>query len=473
MAEFATRSSGLAWRRILGRIALVAGSLVCAEAIGWMLLILRAPDRVRAGSAPLERVHDPRTDEVFFMSKELIHPFLGFVQDPAAERISTRRGRTVGRTIDSQGFVRHSFTAGSGSDRLDVLIAGGSVALQFAAATGRHLAESLAVTSSGGRRLVTVRSIAMGGYKQPQQLFSLGWTSLVDGPPDVVINIDGFNDLVLGYTENLREGVFPFYPRGWLWRASVTQPISLQLAMGKAALLTEERARLAEAFQSSLASHSSLATWLWLTRDSRLANELVEAERQARSAVQRHSIEARSFATHGPLYDTQSMEAYIERAASVWQISSRQMAGICEGLGCEYFHFLQPNLHDPGSKPLSQSEQDLASGADVEVAALVRQGYPALSAAGAALQEAGVNFVDLRGALRKERESLYVDSCCHLSGRGYRILAAEVLAAVRRGPAQTSSRAGKAISEGVASGSSSDPLDVGGARGPSTENTRE
>ena len=422
----------------------MAAALALVEALGWLLLSLRAPSLPAQAAESLRPVPAAGTPEVFFMSKESIHPFLGFVQDPAVDEIATRRGRTVRRDVDGQGFVRQSFVAGSGPDHLSVVVTGGSVALQFTAATGRQLAESLATTSSGSSRRVTVRNLAMGGYKQPQQLFALSWISLVEGPPDLVINLDGYNDLVLGYTENLREGAYPFFPRGWQWRASSHQPMSLQLAIGKAAWLTEERSDLAATFWSSAASRSSLARWLWIHRDTSLANAVAAAERQARAVERRYSMEARSFATHGPRFEARSRAAYVEHAAQIWQASSRQMDGICRSLGCAYFHFLQPNLHDVGSKRLSASEQDLAGKVDEGAAAIVRLGYPALSAAGAALRAEGVDFVDLRQALHEEAGALYVDSCCHLSERGYRILAAEVLDAVDASSVDAASAPGKA-----------------------------
>jgi hypothetical protein len=365
------------------------------------------------------------------MSREALHPFLGFVQDPGVREITTSKGRQTLRTVDSAGFVRHTTRAGSGPP-FHVALLGGSVALQLAATAGDELATGLRRLPRLADRTVVVRNLAMGGYKQPQQLMALAWEVSLGHRPDLVLNLDGYNDLVLGYTENLQEGVFPFYPRGWRWRTANSPDLGLQAAVGKVVYLREERERRRAAFEGSLLSRSSLATLAWQRLDKAMEQQLVAAEREARTRSRELAERERSFATHGPGVGPADTGAYVESAAGVWQRSSLAIAGICQAVGCDYLHFLQPNLHDEGSKPLTGGERALAAAADPLVAELVRRGYPELAARGARLRAQGLSFEDLRAAFADRTGGAYVDSCCHMTGDAYRVLAGRMVEAVRR-----------------------------------------
>ena len=51
--------------------------------------------------------------------------------------------------------------------------------------------------------------MAHGGWKQPQQLLALSWILALGGELDVLINVDGFNEVALDGVENAERGVFP------------------------------------------------------------------------------------------------------------------------------------------------------------------------------------------------------------------------------------------------------------------------
>src|SRR5690606_34769316 len=94
-------------------------------------------------------------------------------------------------------------------------IVGGSVALGFSlegdAALARILTQHPRLT---GRRVTFVR-LCLGGYKQPQQLLTISYLLSLGAEFDFVVNIDGFNEVVLPAIENVPVGVYPFFPRAW------------------------------------------------------------------------------------------------------------------------------------------------------------------------------------------------------------------------------------------------------------------
>ena len=64
-------------------------------------------------------------------------------------------------------------------------------------------------------RRVRVHSLALGGFKQPQMLAALAYLMALGQRFDVVVELDGFNDVALSFSENKYKGTFPAYPRDW------------------------------------------------------------------------------------------------------------------------------------------------------------------------------------------------------------------------------------------------------------------
>ena len=126
---------------------------------------------------------------------EALHPYVGFVPAP------------VGRDGTKKGILRHIRPRSEGQRLVGVF--GGS----FAAGVCRHGRKTFEnLLSEPGKRAV-ILCFAVAGYKQPQQLMMLTYFLSLGGVLDVVINIDGFNEVALPLVENTPKGVFPIYPR--------------------------------------------------------------------------------------------------------------------------------------------------------------------------------------------------------------------------------------------------------------------
>ena len=86
-----------------------------------------------------------------------------------------------------------------------IAILGGSVAEGFASYVIHHperFEDLRSVIFATGHRRIRVVNLALGGYKQPQQFFM---ASYVLGHVDMLINIDGFNEMT-------KEDLYPVYP---------------------------------------------------------------------------------------------------------------------------------------------------------------------------------------------------------------------------------------------------------------------
>jgi hypothetical protein len=115
-----------------------------------------------------------------------------------------------------------------------------------------------------------------------------------------------------------------------------------------------------------------------------------------------------------------------EDLVQIWEASSTQMQALCTANGIQYFHFLQPNQYDRGSKPLNDTERKTAFLEDYPYRRGVDQGYPLLKAAGKRLIASGEHFVDLTDIFKTTHETIYADTCCHFNERGNEIIAIRI-----------------------------------------------
>ena len=145
----------------------------------------------------------------------VLHPFVGYVLSP--EHRPGRRARRFDPRAAQYGFAlsREHIMQPPGDDRVILAVLGGSVASIFATVGGKGLVRELqAYPRFRGKEIVVV-SLAMGGYKQPQQLMALNYILSLGAHFDIVLNLDGFNEVALPPAELIPKGISPHYPRTW------------------------------------------------------------------------------------------------------------------------------------------------------------------------------------------------------------------------------------------------------------------
>lgn len=304
-----------------------------------------------------------------------------------------------------------------------ILVLGGSVAANFGYLGRERLLERLAADPRLEGREPELLVFARPSHKQPQQLHALATLLALGLRPDLVLNLDGFNEVAIG-ADNARLGLHPVQPAAGQWLPLVTggaEDASLRDAV------TVARARLVDAVERALHSprlHSALLGAPVRAEVRRLAQELEDAS-EARVAAAAGEALAGG-APVGPAMGPQVPA--LELCVALWSESSRSLHDLCAGRGIPYVHVLQPTLHDEGSKPLT--EEEVASGAAASVwVQAAREGYPRLREAGASLRSAGVAFTDASGVFERVEEPLYHDAC-HFRRPGHELLAERVADAV-------------------------------------------
>ena len=416
---------------VLGGLAVELGAWILSSFSAGKVLTWSDLDREKKVVFGLPRTHEedevePDWSEHRIGNPPTLHPFLGFVHSPTEED-----ERHFDRQSGNYGFPKNqrNLFAPTG-DEIVVGIFGGSFAYNLG--LGSPVIEKrLEKLDRFAGRNVRVLNLAAGGYKQPQQLMALNYLLALGAHFDVVLNLDGFNEIALAPVTNIALGYFPFYPRGWpLLVGRLDQPT--RRAIGELAFHRERRRYWADLFRGRWLRYSMTAGLVWRIRDAVLAHRvsvsemaLLSRENDSHAELQARGP-TRTYATESEMYDD---------LVAFWRRSSRQMDGLCRSQGIEYHHFLQPNQYLPDSKPLSAEELETAWKADHPYRDAVAKGYPRLIATGRDLRRDGMAFHDLTQIYADHEETLYRDSCCHVNRNGYVLVLAAILDALESEPA--------------------------------------
>ena len=299
-------------------------------------------------------------------------------------------------------------------DKVVIGLLGGSVATQV-----RPFLQSALNRWFDARKLPrqpVVLNLAMGGAQQPQQTLIVAHILLLGGEFDLLVNLDGVNEMLGSVGLNFRDGVFPFLPLWWNNRVGLTGE-ELLLA-GQIGILRREQARLVAVRETSPLRGSALFGLANRWRQERTAVKIIQRNRQLTAAAAGYSLEK-----YGPRNWREEGEAFAA-AARFWYRGSLALAELAELGGADYYHFLQPNQYVSDSKPLSREERAVAYKPAGISGVSVARGYPLMRRFNRDLPRQGVNYFDLTGVFADHPETLYIDDCCHLNDRGGELLAA-------------------------------------------------
>jgi len=283
-----------------------------------------------------------------------------------------------------------------------------------------------------GKDIVFV-NLAVSGYKQPQQLMTLNYMLVLGAQFDIVINIDGFNEAALYEAENADRHVFPAFPRSWQNRVEFTGA-RIGRYRGQVEYQVQNRVDLARGFSRLPWRYSPLCNLVWWIADCRSEIKIHDLE-----GDYRNSVSVSDYVVEGPGWKFATRQDLHRHLVALWKNSSIQLDKLCAANGIRYYHFLQPNLLIPGSKPLTAAEQHMATYRDDMYRPGVQGAYPLMIEAGPALKAGGERFTDLTQMFAAHPEAIFGD-LCHLNQAGNDLLADRVAEAIA-GRAEVSSAA--------------------------------
>lgn len=342
----------------------------------------------------------------------VLHPYFGYTFRPSAAG------------ADPRGFHSGADAARGGDGQLVVGVFGGSVAMQIADPRAA-LAEALEPAArAAGYGSVVVRSYAIGGWRQPQHFFAL--VRFLD-EIDVAILLDGFNEVIhLGDWHLARQPAD--YPWSAVWGA-LARDRSTGDTLVRAELIDLHRGarRATAAVDRTSVRRSTLAHLLWRVYAARYEQRVAALRERLASVPAENSVTSRDVA---PAQIAVRRDAYLD----FWRELVSYSDLICRARGRTFFHFVQPNQYDRGSKPLSAQEREEFT-RQTSWFDEVTPRYARVEQMTARLRGDGVDSSFLGDVFVGTTETVYVDDCCHLNERGVAGLVAAIgerVAASRR-----------------------------------------
>ena len=306
-----------------------------------------------------------------------------------------------------------------------VAIFGGSAASFFYAMVRRELEQGLAKIL---RKNVVVLNFALAAGKQPQQVQILTFFAAIGQRFDLILNIDGINELAHP-PRNAKADVATAYPFVGVTGAAITQqqvPLALAEYVVSARDLAAITGRLQSvvrwnhaAFNSSFLDLVAVSVFRVAERKHQATLEQIQDAHRAA-----HNQEAVHLPHFSRLFETDDP---IEQGIRTWMVSSRLIATIARVIGADYYEFVQPWQY-LSRKPFSAPERVIAFTPSVEELA---RPYPRLVRQVDTLAAEGIRIYSLVNIYDEIREPIYVDSCCHVNVLGNRLMAEAVMARIR------------------------------------------
>ena len=354
----------------------------------------------------------------------VIHPYLGFVLEPSPRP-------ELGNDFGFTGAPPPFWNERRADSPVVVAVLGGSVAQLMVDHAAPELRAEIAQSACFEGRQIQIVNLALPGVKQPQQLMTLNYFASLGATLDLVIGLDGFNEVVLPVAENEKQGVFPFYPRSWKFQVAALRDIPTMRNVGEIEFLRGLRKRVASAFSALPMRFSFSSHLLWKLLDGEISRSVSGKVIDLALAEGDTAQRGGGYLAQGPSKTYSSDRERYRDLVSVWSESIRLMQGISHQMGMEAFFFLQPNQRVEGSKPFAPGEREIALPERHSYDIPARRGYPELLRQGEELRDEGVPFYDLTMIYRDVPEAIYVDGCCHVNPRGSKIMAREIGRVIR------------------------------------------
>jgi hypothetical protein len=362
------------------------------------------------------------------LTANALHPYFGPTHRPGIPFSVPEillKGRVPPAATNNFGFVsphNYPYTRKRPTE-LIVGVFGGSVGLWFCQLGAERLLQDLKRSAFFRDRDLVALCFSHEGYKQPQQALVLAYFLSIGQELDLVVNIDGFNEVALGPL-NDREG----------------QDISMPSAMHMDPLLNlMNQSTLTPEKLESLARIAGYKRQLnaLAARINRnpIASVNFALEQYFEIVSKKHVAELYRFATL-PANPSESTLVYVtpktrdrpgaelfEDIARDWIRASTLMSVLLSARSVPYFHVLQPNQYHT-QRRFSDEEARVALNPESPFKDGVEKGYPSLlRAARSEIGKNGVKVLDATHIFDREPRPVYMDDCCHYTLHGNTILA--------------------------------------------------
>lgn len=358
---------------------------------------------------------------------ERLHPFFGYVLKQGAFT-----NEKLGLKVNQQGFFSlYDYPLlKTNKNQYIIGIFGGSVANNFAVDeyVTQRFSKKLKASPEFANKEIYLLNFGNGGYKQPQQLLILNYMLALGQELDMVINIDGFNEVALSNLNNQSQidvtmpSVQHIQPLSSLANSNFAPEL-----MSYIVKVQETKKQLKQAIAQEENCQLALCyTWRSL-RVKQLVrqyqDEVIRYDQQRTKQRPGSNNEDDNIVYIAKPNAALDKTAVFERIAATWYESSITMNQILSSRKIRYFHFIQPNQYYPTNRVFTEDEKRIAISKDSPYAEGVKQGYPVLLSKLESLRKANVNAFSGVNILDNAQETVYKDGCCHYNSVGEEILA--------------------------------------------------
>ncbi len=342
----------------------------------------------------------------------VLHPYLGYVEGHGTHSYTNEHGLLGNIALPSKK-----------ENTINVCLLGGSVGQILFELSSKTLQAEL---EKKWNKKVDIYCLALGGYKQPQHLLALNYYLFLGAQFDVVINIDGFNEVVLSGVDNYAHGVYPYFPRLWSEFSQKSLSLGQTKAYSDLFLARKSQLNLAQKFNHFPFNKSNFCLILWGSLDAKKGREI-----NGLYQTLKNQLQTNNFQSTGPKITYPNKQVFYQDQAARWKQASMQIQALANQFHFQYYHFLQPNQYVENSKEFSDEEKNLFSLDKPHIyRTSVKEGYPYLQKEGAELVKKNIHFIDLTPVFKSYKESIYSDDCCHYNQSGNDIIARKMVESV-------------------------------------------
>jgi len=367
-----------------------------------------------------------------------LHPYFGPTHRPGAPFIINEdlRDKLVGNNIERLSSVKFPEVATNNfgffspydypyikksDNQFIIAIFGGSVGVWFCQLGTNRLTENLKQNNFFKDKEFIILCFSHEGYKQPQQLLILSYFLSIGQQFDLVINIDGYNEIALSSLNN---------ERGLDISMPSFQHVDPLINLTDQSTLTPEKLNSLAKINNYKTQLNTLAQ---IINNNPLASLNFVLEQSYKIISNNYQVELVNFDTLRsnpskssliyvtPKVKDRGREILFEDIAKTWVSSTILMNELLAAQNIAYFHFLQPNQYYT-IRVFGDYESNIALSNESPHKDNIKKGYPFLIKASIALKNK-VNFFDGTDIFDDESSPVYMDSCCHYTLLGNEILA--------------------------------------------------
>jgi uncharacterized ubiquitin-like protein YukD len=346
---------------------------------------------------------------------ERFHPFFGFIQKPSADF-------RPGFKVNNYGFISpydYPFKK-TKPNQFIIGVFGGSVASDYAIfqVQNKILPKYLKQLPRLKDQEFIILSFATGGYKQPQQLLILNYFLALGQELDMVVNIDGFNEVALSNLNNKNQIDLAMPSLQHILPLTNLANNSLSIKAMKATVrIQENKAKINQALTTlqncTLAACDALTSVYIQNLVNNYKTDVIKFEKE-RTKQQDGGSVIYINTNKSVLEDSVAFE----QMAQNWAKSSIFMHKVLSASNVPYFQVLQPNQYYQTKRVFSAAEKQIAFNQDTPYAKAVELGYPAIFKKFPNLEKNHIDILNGVNVFDKTKDAVYVDSCCHYNKAG-------------------------------------------------------